>query len=593
MNPDNTLRFPAVEQLSSDWPGRHPAIRDRFSHYHGQVDIYLAGNAALQESSQEPTAVELHDRFLEQGLDEMLSRLSGQFALAIWQPEQALLHLITDKFATVPVYFQTEPVASFSSDPAHLVRHTPRSISPQALFNYLYFHCIPSPDCIYQGLAKVPPATVISIAPTGHQQQRYWQPDYHYLSNRSQAHQALRDTLAEAVARNLDSGSDAAIGAFLSGGLDSSTVVAMMHRHGVRPLRSFTIGFNEPAYDESPYARIVADEFETEHTVFEVTPAHVREQIGRIAAFSPEPFGNSSALPALFCSLAARQQGVSVLLAGDGGDELFAGNRRYLQQKTFTPFTRLPGWGQRALWQALHALPERMPLANKARGYLRQAATPLPWRLRYHNYLSRNPLKTIFSREFLTQVDPDYPARLEMEWYQQAPGDHELEKLLYFDWKFTLADNDLVKVSTMAQLAGIEVRYPMLDDALVALSCRIPPKWMLPGRRLRGFYKDAMAGVLSKATLTKSKQGFGLPFGIWLQRDPDLRELVRGAFVSLKNRELLRPDFLDRLLQLHEQDHAHYYGELVWVLTMLELWLQHHCNNAAGHTPVWEVQLAI
>jgi len=575
MTPDTPLRIPAVERHSANWPGRHPAIRDRFRHFHGQVDIYLAGDVNLAGSSQKLTAAELHSCFVKQGL-EMTSRLSGQFALAIWQPEQAKLHLITDKFATVPVYFQTEPVASFSNDPAQLISHTPRAISPQALFNYLYFHCIPSPDCIFQGLAKVPPATVISITPTGQHQQRYWQPDYHYLGDRDQAHEALREALEKAVIRSLDRGSDTAVGAFLSGGLDSSTVIAMMHRQEIKPLRSFTIGFNEPAYDESPYAQIVAEAFETEHTVFEVTPAHVREQIGRIAAFSPEPFGNSSALPALFCSLAAQAQGVSVLLAGDGGDELFAGNSRYLQQKVFTPFNHLPGWGQRALWQTIHGLPERMPLANKARSYLHQAATPLPWRLKYHSFLSRNPLETIFSKAFLAQVDSGYPARLEMECYRAAPGQHELEKMLYFDWKFTLADNDLVKVSTMAHLAGIEVRYPMLDDELLALSCRIPPRWMLPGRRLRGFYKDALASVLPKATLTKSKQGFGLPFGVWLQQDPQLRKLVREAFQSLKSRGILHHDFLDRLLQLHEQGHAHYYGEQVWVLTMLELWLQQH-----------------
>ncbi|HNV55068.1 MAG TPA: asparagine synthase-related protein, partial [Pseudomonadales bacterium] len=158
--------------------------------------------------------------------------------------------------------------------------------------------------------------------------------------------------------------------------------------------------------------------------------------------------------------------------------------------------------------------------------------------------------------------------------YQAVTADHALQRMLWLDWKQTLADNDLRKVSVMTQSAGIQVRYPMLDDALIDLALQLPPDWLLPGQKLRHFYKQAFSDFLPQQILTKPKHGFGLPFGVWMRDAPRLRELAYDALASLKKRTVLRSDYLDQVVQLHQHDHAAYYGESIWIYMMLELWLQ-------------------
>jgi asparagine synthase (glutamine-hydrolysing) len=162
------------------------------------------------------------------------------------------------------------------------------------------------------------------------------------------------------------------------------------------------------------------------------------------------------------------------------------------------------------------------------------------------------------------------------EVWDAAPCDSQLNRLLYYDWQYTLADNDLRKVETMVALAGVRVSYPMLHRDVIDVSLRVPPRMKMPGTRLRDFYKDAMAGYLPNEIIHKKKHGFGLPFGLWLNDSPRLRELVMDSLMGLKRRQIVRPAFLDRLLQLHGADDASYHGVFVWVLAMLEQWLQEH-----------------
>jgi asparagine synthase (glutamine-hydrolysing) len=213
---------------------------------------------------------------------------------------------------------------------------------------------------------------------------------------------------------------------------------------------------------------------------------------------------------------------------------------------------------------------------RKAQSYVRQANVPLPDRLQTYNYLNRFPAEQIFEAEVLAAIDPEQPRTFERQTYRRPADASALNRMLYLDWQITLADNDLRKVTRAGELAGVEVSYPLLDDAVVELSTRIPSREKLRHGRLRHFYKEATRDFLPAAIIEKTKHGFGLPFGVWLVEHEGLRELARHSLEALKRRRLIRADFIDRALALHAQEHASYYGELVWVLMVLELWLVAH-----------------
>ena len=302
----------------------------------------------------------------------------------------------------------------------------------------------------------------------------------------------------------------------------------------------------------------------------------IADALPLIARAYDEPFGNSSALPAYHCARFARESGMDHLLAGDGGDELFAGNSRYVRQRFFQRYELLPKSLRRSLIEPALAKLRAVGSApiRKARNYVERASIPLPHRLELWNLMYRLGPTNVLDPDFLAEVDLGHPARMMDEVWAAAPCSDAVNKMLFYDWQYTLADNDLRKVETMAELAGVRVSYPMLDPRVIDVANRVPPSVMLPGSKLRHFYKQAMSGFLPDEIINKPKHGFGLPFGLWLQDSSKLRELIFGNLRDLQARHIVHPDLLDRLLHLHGQEDAEYYGVFVWVLAMFEQWLQ-------------------
>ena len=367
------------------------------------------------------------------------------------------------------------------------------------------------------------------------------------------------------------------MGAFLSGGLDSSTVAGLMaERRAPGHGRSFSIGFDAPGYDEMEYARIAARHFGLEAHEHYLTPDEVLAVTPELLRATDEPFGNSSVAAAYQCALLARAAGVSCLLAGDGGDELFAGNSRYAKQLVFERYQRVaPALRRGVVEPLLGPLGRSLPttVLGKAWRYVEQARVPLPDRLQSYNYLHRHAPSEVFEPAFLESVDCAQPLRLWREEYAAPAQGDAVNRMLFLDWAYTLHDNDLVKVNTACRAAGVRVAYPMLDHALVELACGIPGAVKMRGGELRGFYKHATRGLLPPQIIAKSKHGFGLPFGVWTRTHPGLRRLSEAALDSLAGRRIFRSEFLRETLRLHREGHAAYYGELVWVLMALELWL--------------------
>ena len=288
---------------------------------------------------------------------------------------------------------------------------------------------------------------------------------------------------------------------------------------------------------------------------------------------------NSSVVPTYACARLARKNGVTHLLAGDGGDELFGGNERYTKQAVFEWYGKAPRMLRSSLLEplALALDPESAPfLLRKYSSYVRQASIPLPDRFESWNLIYREGPRSVFAPEFLDTVRPDQPLELMRSVWNACESDNLLDKMLWYDWKFTLADNDLRKVRTMCELADVRVSFPMLDESFIDLSISVPPDIKIRRRELRAFFKSVVRTYLPEKIISKTKHGFGLPFGDWLKSHAGLQDLVYGLIERLKNRSVFNVEFLDRVLLEHKSGHAGYYGYAIWDLAMLELWLETH-----------------
>ncbi|WP_198343295.1 asparagine synthetase B family protein [Oleiphilus messinensis] len=545
---------------------------------------------ADQDQPDTPTAATNSDRLLAYltGTDANILKgiqgLSGHFCLVYFSKKSEQLILATDKIGTHPVYYaEYEDGLIFSSKLKQLVTEAPqlKKIDPQGIYQYIYFHCIPAPDTIYQQVKKLQSSEALQFKNSTITRNTYYVPEFKVSTEQAPEQQKkLFTALQHSVERSLAGCEIEETGAFLSGGLDSSTVSGFFAKSAApQKAKTFTIGFEAEGYDESAFAKITADLFDTDHSVYYVTPEDIKSALTRISAYYDEPFGNSSALPALYCAEFAKQKGITTLLAGDGGDELFAGNERYAKQKVFELYYKIPSPIRRIFLEApLSLLPENVniPILSKAASYVKQARIKLPGRLQTYNFLHQFDPSTVFTESLLNQVDRKRPLTLLEQRYNEPGNGDSQNRMLYLDWKFTLADNDLVKVTNMCNLAGVDVRYPMLDDELLELSTQIASETLLPGNDLRRFYKEATRGFLSDKTLDKSKKGFGLPFGVWLKETPELRDMAYANVRALKDTGFFKEPFLEHAIKMHSSDHPGYFGELIWILMMLNMWLASH-----------------
>lgn len=515
---------------------------------------------------------------------EVLKHFTGPCSVAIANLETTELFISTDRVGINNFYYATPAQGGvIVADTIKPITSHPgikTNISPQAVYNYVYFHMVPGPDTIYHNIYKLAPAHYLHFKNAKVEIKQYWMPEFSENTALSMEAKGveLKELLRDIVADRISSAGTQNVGSFLSGGLDSSTVTGFMAQASPTTRSSYTIGFDAEGYDEVEYARIAAKHFGTKGVEYYLTPEDILDAVPRIAALYDEPFGNSSVIPTYYCAKLAKENGEDILLAGDGGDELFAGNDRYARQQVFEFYNLIPGFAKKALHASLKnsESTDRITPFSKAKSYIDQASVPLPDRLQTYNFLYRHSPEEIFSKDFFAQINSDNTLDIQRQWYQQPESATALNKMLYLDWHFTLAWNDLRKVTRICNYAGIEVEFPMLDEQLIDFSCRIPSDWKLNKLRLRYFYKQSMKGFLPDSILKKPKQGFSLPFGIWAKSHKGLKELIHDNVEKLKTRGFINPEFIDKALDMHDNSHADYYGELLWVLMMLELWLSSH-----------------
>jgi asparagine synthase (glutamine-hydrolysing) len=519
-------------------------------------------------------------RLWRRGPEQFCRSLAGSYALCLIDEAAGEALLAVDRMGSLPISWQLAgETLVFASSADALRRHplTPSRIDAQGIYNYVYFHMVPSDGSVYLGQRRLEPGHFLHYRQGGVDIAPYWRMAFReeggasFPALREQFHGLLRSSVRAAAG-------NARVGAFLSGGTDSSTIAGILGEVSGRPAQTYSIGFDAPGYDESAYARTAADHFKTEHHSYYVTPDDVVAAIPKIAAVFDQPFGNASAVPAYYCARLAREDGIERLLGGDGGDELFGGNERYAKQSVFARYDKVPRFVRSALAPAIAHFPgrEKIYLLRKAHSYIEQASVAMPARLETYNLLGRYGPSQVFTDDFLTGVDTGAPLASLSETYGRSDAGGLVNRMMALDLKVTLADNDLPKVVKACELAGMQVAFPFLNDAMVAFSAGLTPKQKLNGGQLRYFFKEALRGFLPEAILRKEKHGFGLPFGVWMQQHAGLRELAADSLASLKTRGIVRPAFIDQLLGQHIVEHAGYHGTMVWVLMMLEQWFRQH-----------------
>ena len=505
--------------------------------------------------------------------------------MALREPNGTVF-LAVDRFAIRSLCYRQIGDQLLFAERADDLADSSTEVDPQAIFDYLYFHVIPSPRTIFKGIYRVSPGHYVlfengrlTVAP-------YWRPTFEEVLH--QPFDRLRDEfralLQQATARQLD-GAKAAC--FLSGGTDSSTVAGMIGLAHGGPAATYSIGFEAEGYDEMAFARIAASRFKTEHHEYYVTPDDLVCSIPMVAASYDQPFGNSSALPAYYCAKMAKEDGVIRILAGDGGDELFGGNARYAKQRVFDWYQHIPGAIRKGIMEPLlgSKYAGTLPFIRKASSYVEQASVPMPDRLQMYNLINRLGLEQTLTPDFLAQVNVSLPLEHQRQVWASARTTSNTNRELAFDWRYTLAEIDLPKVTGTTRLAGVQVGFPMLDSDLLDFSLRLPVDYKLKGLKLRWFFKEALRGFLPDEILVKKKQGFGLPFGVWLMRHEPLRKLAAESVHALVERKVLRQDFVEVLLSKLVFEHPGYYGEMIWISMMLEQWLRAKANDFSVREP--------
>lgn len=507
---------------------------------------------------------------------DVLQAVAGSFAIAILDGAGKRAFLAGDRLGTRPLYYATpgrKLIFGSTLDAISAFPGVGTELSPQSLYEYVYFHAVPAPQTIYADRDRLLPGTHLTYSAAGVKLTKYWQISFSEQERRPfpELKKEFITVLRAGVAACVEG--ERNVGAFLSGGTDSSTMAGLLRDVTQEAPRTYSIGFDEPGFDEISYARLAARHFGSRHHEHYVTPRDVVAAIPMIAEVHDQPFGNSSAVPTYYCAKLAKSDGVETLIGGDGGDELFGGNERYAKQYVYSLYSDLPhALRERILEPIAFSLPAA--LAGKAQRYIRHASAPMPARYDNYNLVEYLGAPHVFHREFLAAVDQAKPRAAMANEYWDSRAKSLINRMLAFDLKYTLADNDLPKVTRSSELAGVEARFPMLDDGVVAFAARLEPRLKLKRTQLRYFFKQALRDYLPAAIIGKKKHGFGLPFGRWLETNSALREMALDSLSDVRARSIFRSAFIDELSAVHIGRHADYFGTMVWVMMMLEQWFK-------------------
>jgi asparagine synthase (glutamine-hydrolysing) len=563
-----------------DLAGGHQPVfnedRSAWIVFNGEIFNFQELRAELEKhghgfSTLTDTEVILH-LYEELGAD-CVHKLRGMFAFAIYDEKRRALLLGRDRLGIKPLHYAcVEGRLLFGSEIKAILAAAPQlgTLDHEALHQYMYFGYVPDPATAFRPIRKLPAGHLLEFEAGEVRVRKYWDlPQYgtHNPASEEECLEEMQRRLSEAVRIRLIA--DVPLGALLSGGTDSSTVVALMARASSRPVKTFSIGFRHGDFNEAPYARLVAQKFATDHHELIVEPDLTRT-METLSRSLEEPFGDSSMLPTYYVSRLARQH-VTVVLSGDGGDELFAGYDRYHLRLRRRSFDLLPAWTGAFYRRHIH---NRVPYGIPGRNLVFNAL--LPPQERYLEGISLRGFQremSLLSPEFsLSSNGPSDPLRIFRQYLEVAPAEDVLSRILYLDSKTYLPGDILTKVDRMSMANSLEARVPILDHPFVEWVTGLTPRWKMRGSSQKYIFRKLAERLgVPREVLDRPKQGFALPLVHWMRHE--LKDMVLTILLEPRTlqRGYFNPQGIRRLLNEHFQL-RHDHSPRIWRFLMFELW---------------------
>ena len=506
-----------------------------------------------------------------------VERLRGMFAFALWDSNEDKLVLARDRLGVKPLYYYSDPQGlRFGSEIKAILqdRSVPRLVNLDGIDQMFTWGFMIPPATCFQGVRELPPACLLTCVRGRINITRYW--DLHFAVaqpyDEESACEDLLRMLREAVRIRMIS--DVPLGAFLSGGIDSSLIVALMSEFSERPVKTFSIGFDEPTFSELPWARQVAEQYRTEHHEFVVKP-DVPDILPKLVRHHDTPFYDSSAIPTYYLSQMARQH-VTVALSGDGGDELFAGYNVYLAAKAARLYQRVPRWArERVLAPLCKYVPESTRYINTGR-VVREFthAAALDPDARYARWASKVKAETraqLYADPYLVSRLSYSDGRAFSDLLQSQEGTGELARLLYLDTKGELPGDILVKIDRMSMATSLEVRSPLLDHPLFEFAASLPDRAKLKGWTTKFLLRKVASRYLPSNLLKRRKHGFSVPLDRWFRHE--LSSYVQEVLLDplTQSRQYFRQEMVKQMLRSHMEGKIGY-GREIWLLLTFEIW---------------------
>jgi asparagine synthase (glutamine-hydrolysing) len=512
-----------------------------------------------------------------------VTKLRGMFTFALYDRTRDKLLIGRDRLGKKPMHYALAgDRLLFGSEIKSILAVAPElaRIDHQALLQYMYFGYILDPLTAFLPIRKLPPGHLLEFERGELRIQQYWDlPQYATYSPSSEEEclVEMERRLAEAVRIRLIS--DVPLGALLSGGTDSSIVVALMARASSDPVKTFSIGFKQTDFNEAPYARLVAERFHTDHHELILEPDIVGT-VEKLTRSLEEPFGDSSMLPTYFISCLARQH-VTVALSGDGGDEVFAGYDRYRTALHDRAFPWVPEWTRSLYRNHIH---QRLPYSVPGRSLAYSIS--LPWDKRYAEDVSLQPIfreLRLLSEDVLARAEQDDPLNALHHYLERAPAKDPLSRLLYLDSKTYLPGDILTKVDRMSMLTSLEVRVPILDHVFLEWATSLTPEWKMRGGKQKYMLKKLAQRVgVPREVLDRPKQGFALPLVHWTRHD--LKDMIMSVLLEPRTlqRGYFKPEAVRQLLDEHFRQRRNHSGR-IWRLLAFELWHRNYLEAIPRH----------
>ena len=550
--------------------------------YNGEIYNYQelrrgleARGHKLYTSSDTEAVVRLYD---EEG-PHCLRHLRGMFAFAIWDETDRSLFIARDRVGKKPLLYSHQPNGDliFGSEFTALLKHPAisREVDPDALNDYMSYQCVPAPKTAFRQIRKLEPGHWLRWKDGKIETERYWLPDFSKKIKISEEEAIEETTRIVRESTRLRMISEVPLGAFLSGGVDSSTIVALMAQESSRPVKTFSIGFEEQDYSELKYAKRVAEHVGAEYNEFVVKP-NALEILPTLVEHYGEPYADSSAIPTYYVSRETRKH-VTVALNGDGGDESFAGYERYAAMLIAEQYRRIPGALRKSFIEAPINL---LPTSELKRSRIRDAkrflnAANLPRTRRYERWMSAfdaDAKAEIYTDDFRAEIGTRDSGILD-PWFAAANGSGVLDAAMLTDQMTYLPNDLLVKVDIASMANSLEARSPFLDHNVIEFAASLPENLKMRRFETKSLLKKVAARLVPREVVYRRKMGFGVPVGKWFRGE--MKDFVRDTLLSpgALARGIVKPEMIEKYVNEHvtgSRDHAYQ----IWTLLMLELWFR-------------------